>query len=59
MRYEPSTAFQNTISINFNPPLRLAKGVAVAINNENATASIDTEADVYFYEEDEPLNVSA
>jgi len=50
--YEPVTAGSFTETITFNPPLEMAKGIDITLNNSSGLASIDSAGVVFFYELD-------
>lgn len=52
INYEPVTAGEHIIYINFPFPIKISRNSAVTINNGAAVASIDTSGVVYFYETD-------
>lgn len=52
IRFEPVTAGQFTESIIFKHPILLQRNTVVQIENNNATASIDMSAVVFFFEVD-------
>lgn len=50
IRYEPVTAGDHQASIMFDPPILLARGSNITVANSTAIASIDTTANIFFYE---------
>ena len=50
--YEPVTANNHQIGLNFSHPIKLARGSAIGLINSTAIASIDTRVLVYMYETD-------
>ena len=52
MNYEPLTAGSSTITLAFPVPIELKCGEQLKVANSTATASIDTSATVFYYEED-------
>jgi len=50
IRYEPLTAGNFHANITFPFPIRLNRGSVISITNTTATASIDANGTVYFYE---------
>ena len=52
LQYEPTTAGSFVQTLNFPFPLELQKGAVVEIKHDNATASIDGIANIFFFETD-------
>lgn len=52
IRYEPLTAGNFNKVITFPVPIEVEKGSIISVKHDNATASIDATATVYFYETD-------
>lgn len=51
IRYEPLTAASNLNAfLMFTKPIKLARGLTIALQNNTAVASIDTHGVAYFYE---------
>ena len=52
LRYEPLTAGEHMLHINFPLPILLERGTTIRILNNTATASIDAGVTIFYYEVD-------
>lgn len=50
LRNEPSTASSFSYAISFPIPIELVKGSTVTVTSNNATASVDVQGTLFFYE---------